>query len=71
MNAYTLAEQRKIAIAAVRSEMRRYGDDPKQKSAEFALTVLDDIARSEPGKVSAQWYINASNNQIRLFEREW
>lgn len=69
-NGYTKAEQRRIAIGAVRSEMRRYGEDPKAQTAERALIVLDDIARQFQG-IAAQWYIDASKNQINLFKKEW
>jgi len=69
-NDYTKAEQRRIAIGAVRSEMRRYGEDPKAQTAERALIVLDDIARQHQG-IAAQWYMSASSNQIRLFKKEW
>ena len=66
-----LATMRRVAQGAARSQMRRQGIDPKQASAEDALRVLDDIYRVDPELIAALWYGQASDNQIRLFEREW
>ena len=67
----TLREKRATALGAVRSQMRRMGIDFKSETANDALTVLDDIARTEPNLIASEWYLNASDNQIALFKREW
>ncbi len=64
-------EKRQTAIGATRSQMRSMGIDPKTETAADALTVLDDIARTEPNLVASEWYINASENQFKLFTKEW
>ena len=65
------AQQRRIAIGAIRSELRRQNQDPKSVNANDALLMLDDLLRSEPNLVASQWYDDASANQIVLFKREW
>jgi hypothetical protein len=66
-----LSEQRSIALGASRSKMRATGIDPKLATAQDALRILDDSYRIDPDTIAAQWYWNASGNQIKLFEREW
>jgi len=60
-----------MAIGAARSEIRKHGDNPKDYGAGHALAVLDDIARAEPDLCASLWYLEASDNQIALFRREW
>jgi hypothetical protein len=55
----------------VRSDLRGHNICPLQVSAENALDVLDDLGRSIPGLIASQWYAKATENQIRLFKREW
>lgn len=64
-------QKRQTAISAARSELRAAGDDPATIDAATALTVLDDLARQEPNLTAAVWYMEASDNQIRTFRREW
>ena len=64
-------KMRQVALGAARSEMRRLGMEPIDKDADAALQVLDDLDRMEPDLVASIWYSGASNNQIRLFKREW
>jgi len=65
------AEARKTAIRAVRSQARRLGIDPATLDDRQALAVLDDIARAEPALVASEWYLNATESQIKQFVREW
>ncbi len=65
------AEQRSIALGAVRSQLRRLHIDLATVSAEEALAVLDDLHRAEPDLLACIWYEQASDHQIRLFRREW
>ena len=67
----TKTEQRQIAAGAARSIMRRAGMQPISAPADDALIVLDDLTRSAPDTIAAQWYLQASDNQIALFRREW
>lgn len=68
MNQY---DKRQTALGAVRSEIRHNGYKVKDYTSVQALAVLDDMARQYPNLTACQWYINASNNQIKLFEKEW
>lgn len=62
-------QMREVAIRTARSEARRQGYH--SISAKSALFILDDISREEPDLIASKWYINASDNQIKLFNREW
>ena len=64
-------EQRRVALGAVRSQMRRVGINPKTASSDSAYAVMDDLARSEPNLIASIWYLDASDNQVKLFIREW
>ena len=64
-------EKRQTAIGATRSQMRTMGINPKSENSQEALTVLDDNARSEPNLIASEWYIEASDNQIRLYKKDW
>lgn len=66
-----LQEQRQIALGAVRSQLRTWDLDPLTESAQDALKTLDDIARTEPKLIASIWYLQASDNQIALFIKEW
>jgi len=63
------ASQRRSAIGAARVEMSRTGG--VSSNPDDALAVLDDLLRQDPGLEATIWYANASDNQIRLFRREW
>ena len=63
--------QREIAISTARSYLREQGIDPLTCESEDALIALDDLSRIESDKVGCQWYLSASDNQIKLFRREW
>lgn len=65
------SEMRHIAGGAVRSEARRTGRNPDELTTKEALQILDDLYRMEPALIAAMWYGEASDNQIKLFEREW
>lgn len=65
------AEQRQIAQGAARSQLRRLQIDVQSASADDALTVLDDLYRSEPDLIASIWYAQASEHQIKLFCQEW
>jgi hypothetical protein len=67
----TKAEMRKIAIGAARSYMKDMGFAYDEMTCESALRALDDLARIQPGLISAQWYSVASINQIKVFRQEW
>jgi hypothetical protein len=66
-----LAEMRRVATGAVRSQLRRQGINPKTVDADSALRMLDDIYRVDPELIASLWYGEASNNQIKLFKKEW
>ena len=65
------AEMRQVAIRAIRSEARRTGREPETFDAETALTILDDMYRIDPEVIASLWYGQASDNQIKLFKKEW
>lgn len=62
------SEMRKVAAQAARSELRKRELEPTLGSAEH---ILDDLARSEPDLIASMWWKGASDNQIKLFRREW
>lgn len=64
-------EARKVAIGAVRSELRRHSQSPVMISPLDAEKVLDDIARQDSQLIASIWYLNASDAQVKLFRREW
>lgn len=64
-------ELRQIALGAVRSELRRQGRNPQTVSAESAYAVLDNLFRSEPRLLAAQWYDTASDKERSKFFKEW
>lgn len=75
----TKKEARQCAIACARSEMRRMGINPKTATLRQFEEVLDDIARTEPGKVGAIWYASAEvdraewrrfQSEVRAWQRE-
>jgi len=69
---YTQEKMREIAIGAARSILREHGvSEPRFCSPEAALDHLDDFAREHPERTAAIWYLGASDNQIKLFKREW
>lgn len=68
---YNFAEMRSIALGAARARLKRAGIDPMEATADGALNALDDALREAPGLVAAQWYANATDNQLTLFVREW
>lgn len=67
----TQAEMRAIALAAVRSEMRRLGMKPELTPYPSAHGVLDDLARVHPDLLASQWYRSASEAQIAQFYVDW
>lgn len=64
-------EQRKIALGAARSQLRNQGILPRTASFDQAWNALDVLYKLDNTTVAAQWYINASEPQIRLFRKEW
>ncbi len=72
----TNAQERAIALGAVRACMRARGISPETASVQDAERVLDDLYQTDKHLVAAQWYERAtseqaSDNQMRLFAREW
>jgi hypothetical protein len=67
----TQAEMRDIALGAIRSQARQMNIEPETMDADEALTVLDDIYRVDPDIIASVWYGEASDNQIKMFKREW
>lgn len=63
------SQQRRYAIGAARVEMSRTGKVSRDPND--ALAVLDDLLRQDPGLEASIWYANATDNQIKLFRREW
>jgi len=68
---YTKKEQREIATSAARAYLRRQGIDPMTTGPESGLAALGDLLRLDESTIAAQWYINATENQFKLFEQEW
>jgi hypothetical protein len=68
----TKAEQRRMALGAVRVQLRRMGVSvDANTSFRDVLAVLDDLYRAEPELIASQWYASATDHQITLLRREW
>jgi hypothetical protein len=61
-------KRRETAIRAARAQLRSNGQPITLDNAE---RTLDDMARTRPQLVAAQWWQTASDNQVKLFRREW
>ncbi len=66
-----LKQQRQEAIKIARRQARQMNIDPDSITASDALAILDDVARVEPDLIASRWYLAATDNQVRLFRREW
>jgi hypothetical protein len=64
-------EIRQIAAGAARSYLRSMAIDPKTTDQSQALAALDDLARKDKDTIAATFYLKASDNQIKLFCKEW
>ena len=68
----TKAEQRRVALGAVRAQLRRIGVSVDAFTPfRDVLAVLDDLHRAESELVASQWYASATDHQITLLRREW
>ncbi len=65
------AEERAIALSAVRGTARHRQIDPLTLTVDDALAILDDLNRVEPELVACQWYRAMSDRQYRLLCQEW
>ena len=63
-----LKEKRETAIGAARHQLRILDCDFTIANAE---EVLDEMAFVNPNLVASQWWLTASDNQWKLFCREW
>lgn len=67
----TQAQQRAIAVQAVRSYLRSMGINPASCTAHDAHQALDDVSRGFPELVASHWYRDASHRQVVLFYADW
>lgn len=67
----TPAQQRALALAAARYQLRQFHCDPLECTAADAHQALDDYARRYRAMAAAQWYYNADDAQLRLFYQDW
>lgn len=47
------------------------GIDPSTLNSYDALALLESIAKEEPRLLQTRWYLNATDNQKKLFKDEW
>lgn len=64
-------EMRRIAMGAVRSQLRANGKDPRLATNAEIDDTLDFIARTDPKLIAAQWYNAATPNQWKLWRGDW
>lgn len=64
-------QQREIALSSARSKAREMNIKPEFISANDALGILDDINRSDKELICSEWYNNRTENQEKLFIKEW
>ena len=64
---------REISIAAARSQLRRSGTSPEKATMIQVEAALDEIERTSPNTLVAQWYRLTADNQAewRRFTREF
>ncbi len=67
----TQAEQRSLALSAVRDFLRSHLLDPLKFSGEEALEVLDHVVEAQPDSIAAQWEYAADHMQYACFYQEW
>lgn len=65
------AEERAIALSAVRGTARHRQIDPLTLTVDDAQAILDDLHRVEPELIACQRYSTMSDRQYRLFCQEW
>jgi len=64
-------QMRRVAQQAARGYLRRRGINHEAATVDSAWSALDDLWRKDRELIASQWYIGASENQYRLFAREW
>lgn len=64
-------EQRRIAIGAARAEMRSVQQVPEQATFDDVLSALNEMSLRDKNLIASQWYLQASDNQIKLARKEW
>jgi len=67
----TRAQQRAVALSTARYQLRQLKVNLLEASAADAHAALDDNARRYPEMVGAKWYRSASEDELRLFYRDW
>jgi len=69
----TKYEMRQVAAGAARSLLRQIGPLTGNESAEDAWLVLDELSRKPENEnlVAVQWFKYSSENQYKLFNKEW
>jgi hypothetical protein len=58
-------------VEAVRGKARHLNIQPDRISADTAIRILDDWARTQPRSKIARWYDKASDRTLDKFERLW
>jgi hypothetical protein len=66
-----MPEMRAVTVGAVRSHLRTLVKDPALACGEDVARALDGVARANPGTVAATFHLHASDNQYRLFMRDF
>ena len=60
-----------MALGAVRSELRKQGQQPTAKEGDEALAVLDNIYRIDRTVLASYWYATATQTELNRFVKEW
>ena len=63
-----MEKARDMALATARSIIR---ERHLEMTLENAERVLDEYARTNPEYLTGLWWLNTSDNQWKLFRREW
>ena len=64
---YSLAEHRRIALGATRSYLKEQGIAWHEIEASEWDLALDDLSRIDSELCACQWWLNASDAQIKLW----
>ena len=64
----SMKEMRDTALSTARSIII---EKQLEMTLEVAEKVLDDFAREHPAYYAGYWWLHATENQYKLFKREW
>jgi hypothetical protein len=71
MSRYSNAKSRGIALSAVRGHARTINVNPVELSDSDAFNMLNELYLTDKELIASRFYIEASDNQVKLFKADW